>query len=87
MEKKAIAIGNPVSVSGLTIIPVVQVWLNSWHGRRGVSYFGIKQPMAVVLVSPAANRAFRITGEEVSIDQLQQEAPELTGVLEGICNR
>jgi uncharacterized spore protein YtfJ len=87
MEKKAIDIGNPVSVSGLTIIPVVQVSLNSWRGRRGASYFGTRQPVAVVIVSPAANKAFRVTGEEVSIDQLQQEAPELTGILESICNR
>jgi uncharacterized spore protein YtfJ len=85
MEKKAVAIGNPVSVGGLTIIPVIQVLLNSWRGRRGASYFGSKQPIAVVIVSPAANIAFRITGEEVSIDKLQQEAPELTGILEGIC--
>jgi uncharacterized spore protein YtfJ len=87
MEKKAVAIGNPVSVSGLTIIPVVQVWLNSWRGRRGASYFGTRQPIAVVIVSPTANRAFRITGEEISIDQLQQEAPELARVLEDIGSR
>jgi uncharacterized spore protein YtfJ len=87
MEKKAVAIGNPVSVSGLTIIPVVQVLLNAWCGRRGASYFSTKQPIAVVIVSPTANRAFRITGEEVSIDQLQQEAPELIGILEDIGGR
>jgi hypothetical protein len=84
MEKKAIDIGNSVSISGLTIVPVVEVRLNSWCGRRGVSYFGTKQPVAVVIASPPANRAFRITGEEISIDQLQQEAPELTGILEDI---
>ena len=82
MEKKTIAIGNPVSVRGLTLIPVIQVSLNSWRGRRGASYFGIKQPMAVVIASPAVNKAFRITGEEFSIDQLRQEVPELTDMLQ-----
>jgi uncharacterized spore protein YtfJ len=83
MEKKAVAIGNPVSISGLTLIPVVQVLLNSWHGQRGASYFASKQATAVVVISPEAKRAFRVTGEEISIDQLQQESPEIKDSLEG----
>jgi uncharacterized spore protein YtfJ len=84
MEKKAVAIGDPVSVSGLTLIPVIQVLLNSWRGQRGASYFASKRPTAVVIISQATKRAFRITGEEISIDQLQQESPEITDALEGI---
>ena len=84
MEKKEVTIGNPVSVSGLTLIPVVQVSLNYWHGSRGTSCFGIKRPFAVVVVSPSAKRAFRISGEEISIDQLLQETPEIKEMLEVI---
>ncbi len=82
MEKKEIAIDNPVTVAGLTIIPVVQVLLNYWHTKDSTSFFGLKQPVAVIVVSPLAKRAFRITGEEVSIDQLVQEAPGIKELLE-----
>ena len=84
MEKKEVAIGTPVTIAGLTLVPVVQVLLNYWHGRSGTSYFGTKQPMALVIVSPSAKRAFRITGEEISVDQLLKEAPEIKETLEGI---
>lgn len=82
MEKKEIAIDNPVTIDGLTIIPVVQVLLNSWHVKDKASFFGSKQPIALIVVSPLAKRAFRITGEEVSIEQLIQEAPGIKEVLE-----
>ncbi len=81
MEKKEVTIDNPVAVAGLTIIPVVQVLLNYWHVKGSTSFFGLKQPVAVIVVSPVAKRAFRITGEEVSIDQLIQEAPGMKEIL------
>jgi len=36
----------------------------------------------VVVVSPSANRAFRISGEEVSLDQFMQEVPGIREMLE-----
>jgi len=84
MEKKEVKIGNPVTVAGVTLIPVVKVSLNYWRGNGSVSFFGAKQPIGVVVVSPSAKRAFRITGEEVPLDQLIQEVPGIKEVLEGI---
>jgi len=82
MEKKEIAIDNPVAVVGLTLIPVVQVSLNYWRANSATSFFGVKQPVAVIVVSPSAKKAFRITGEEISLDQLIQEAPVVKETLE-----
>jgi len=82
MEKKEVAINNPIAVAGLTIIPVVHVSLNYWLHNGGASFFGVKQPDAVIVVSPAEKRAFRITGEEVSIDQLVEEATDIKEILE-----
>ena len=82
MEKKEVAINNTIAIAGLTIIPVVHVSLNYWLHNSGASFFGIKEPVAVIVVSPAAKRAFRLTGEEVSIDQLVEEASELKEILE-----
>ncbi|GAI75671.1 unnamed protein product, partial [marine sediment metagenome] len=41
----------------------------------------VKRPVAVVVVSPQAKRAFRTTGEEVSLEKLMQEVPSLKEML------
>ena len=81
MEKKDVTIGSPVTVAGVTIIPVSEVSINHWHGKRWVAFSGSAQPVSVVIVSPSAKRAFRITGEEITFDQLAQEAPDIRKVL------
>jgi len=77
MEKKEVTIANPITVAGLTIIPVSKVTINCWHGKRGLAFSGSKQPDSIIIVSPSAKRAFRITGEEITFDQLVQEVPEI----------
>ena len=84
MGKNEVVIENPVTVAGITLVPVAGVSLNQWGGKRGVSYFSVKEPLGVVVVSPSAKRAFRITGEEILLDQLITEVPGLKEVLEGI---
>ncbi|MBA7668113.1 hypothetical protein ES703_76217 [subsurface metagenome] len=84
MEKKEVEIGNPVTVAGVTLIPVIKVSLSYWRRNGSLSFFGAKQPIGVVVVSPSAKRAFRITGEEVPLDQFIQEVPGIKEVLEGI---
>jgi len=84
MERKEVTIDNPVAVAGVTLIPVAEISLNHWRNSSGISFFGVKQPASIVVVSPSAKRAFRITGEEVSLDQLIQEVPGIKEMLEGI---
>ena len=84
MEKEEVTIGNPIAVDGVTLIPIVRVSLNSQYCKSGISLFSVKQPIALVVISVSARTAFRITGEEVSIDQLIQEFPDIKGMLEGI---
>lgn len=84
MKKKEIEIGNPMTVAGVTLIPVIKVSLNYWRRNGSLSFFGVKQPIGMVLVSPSGKRAFRITGEEVPLDQFIQEVPGIKEVLEGI---
>ena len=82
MEDQEVGIDNPVEVAGVTLIPVVKVSLNYWHANGGISFLGVKQAVAVVVVHLTAKRAFRITGEEVSLDQLMQEFPSTKEILE-----
>ncbi len=84
MEKKEIEIGSPVTVAGVTLIPVIKVSLNYWRRNGSLSFFGVKQPIGVVIVSPSVKRAFRITGEEVPLEQFIQEVPGMKEVSEGI---
>ena len=82
MEKKEIVIENPVVIRGVTLVPIVKVLMNSGHGKGGTSVFAVKQPVAVIVVFPSVKRAFRVTGEEVSIGQLVEEVPAIEEVLE-----
>ncbi len=84
MEKEEIRIEAPFTVAGVTLVPIVKTSLNHWHSKGHFSFFGNKQPVSVVVISPQASRAFRITGEEVPLDQLTKEIPDLTEILEGI---
>ncbi len=85
MEEEEVVIGDPVAMGGATLVPVARV---SRHYRRGIGgsvwYMGIKQPLAVVVVTPSASRAFRTTGEEIPLDQLIQEFPGIKEKLEEI---
>lgn len=84
MEKEEIRIEAPFAVAGVTLVPIVKARLNCWQSKRRLSFFGTKQPVSVVVVSPQAKRAFRINGEEVSLDQLAKEVPGIKEILEGL---
>ena len=84
MEKNEVVIENPVAVAGITLVPVTELSVNYWRGKHSLSCFGMKQPVGVVVISPSTKRAFRITGEEISLDQLITEAPDIKEVLAGI---
>ena len=84
MGREEIRIEAPVAVAGVTLIPVVQTSLDCWHRTGNLALFGIKQPVSVVVVSPLEIRAFRINGDEVSLDQIVKEAPDIQETLAGI---
>ena len=84
MEKKEVTIVNPVTVAGVTLIPVSKVTINCWHSKRGIAFSGSRQPVSVIIVTTSARRAFRITGEEITFDQLAREVPEILATLEEI---
>ena len=84
MEKEEIKIEAPLAVAGVTLVPIVKSSLNCWCSKNRLSFFGNKQPVSVVVVSPQARRAFRINGEEISLDQLTKEVPGIKEVLEGV---
>jgi hypothetical protein len=76
-EKKEIVLDEPVSIAELTLIPVSRIWINVSSAKTGKSIIATKQPIAVVVVSPQTKRAFRVTGEEITLDEILREAPDL----------
>ena len=84
MEKKEVVIENPVAVAGITLVPITELSVSYWPGKHGFSGFSTKQPVAIVVISPSTRKAFQITGEEISLDQLITEIPGIKELLEGI---
>jgi len=83
MEKKQVAIETPVSVSGLTIVPVTSTSTYSWQNKAGVSFFGLKQPLYILIKSPKwPVKVFSIEGEEVSLGEIESNYPEIKASLE-----
>ena len=81
MEKKEVTIANPIKVAGITLIPVTKVTINCWQGKRGVAFSGSQQTNSIIIATPSAKRAFHITGEEITLDQLIQETPDIMEIL------
>jgi len=84
MEKEETIIDSPVAVGGVTLIPIAKISLDYEWSNRGVYFFGMKRPLAIVAISVSGKRAFRITGAEVSVEELIQEVPGVKETLEGM---
>ncbi len=78
MEKKQIALGSPVNISGVTIIPITQTQIFSWPNIIGANFFCLKKPL-YVLVSTAKStmKAFNMDGTETTLDAIRETYPEL----------
>ena len=84
MEKKRVIIGSPVAIAGITLILVTKMSLNCQPGGNNIFFSGVKQPVGIVVASPSTKKAFDITGKEIPLNQLIQEAPGLAGILERV---
>ena len=84
MEKKEITTVNPIKVAEVTLIPISKTSINYWHSKRGAIFSGSKQPVSIIIATPTERRAFRITGEEITLIQLSQEFPDILEKLEEI---
>lgn len=81
MEKSVVSLDKPISLRGLTIVPVVKLSTH-YSFAAGIAVMSTRQPIAAVIISPSQKKALRITGEEISLEQLAAEFPTLTEPLE-----
>ncbi len=76
-EKKEIITGSPVTVAGLTLIPIMETRLHHWRYRNSFSSFGSKQVIGIIVVTPTLTKALKVNGEEVALEELKREFPDL----------
>jgi uncharacterized spore protein YtfJ len=81
MEEKKIIADSPVEVSGIKIIPVVQVTTHCFSKKKRVSSFCSKKPLFVVIVQKSDINAFNMDGSQVEIEKLIEAMPELEEVI------
>jgi uncharacterized spore protein YtfJ len=82
MEKKIVISGSPIATAGITLILITKLSLSCQPNGSSIFFFGLKEPVSFVVMSPSAKRAFEITGKEIPLDQLIQEIPALASMLE-----
>lgn len=76
-REKEIAVEEPVYVAGTTVIPVVMTTLCYQRVNGTVSFIALKQPSNIVVITSTTRKALRISGEEISLEQLILEVPAL----------
>jgi len=77
MEKEEVGPGTPLTVSGITLIPVVKTSINRGEYKGRLLFLGTRQPVNIIVVSPQMKKAFRMNGEEIPLDKLCEEVPGL----------
>jgi hypothetical protein len=82
MENKRIIVADPITVAGITLIPVIKS--SSYCQAIGSNFFfsAIKQPMNMLVASPSTKKAFDIEGVEIPLGGLLREVPDLAVILE-----
>ncbi|MCX6004471.1 MAG: hypothetical protein NT082_02195, partial [Chloroflexi bacterium] len=61
---------------------VVKISLKWWNIRGSTSFYVTKQPVFLIVTDAEKSRAFSVTGEEVSLDSLETQYPELSFIKE-----
>jgi hypothetical protein len=76
--EKVITLEGPLSTRGVTLLAVVRSTMTYKSNDLGAWLFGLKLPVALVLITDSSKRAFRTTGEEVPVEQLLVEFPDIS---------
>jgi len=77
METKKTKIEGAISEGAFTFLPVSKTICRGEQIGQTAFIFAAKIPVAIVVLSPTWKKAFRISGEEISLDTLAAEVPDL----------
>ena len=77
MREEYLAAEGTAEVAGIRITPIVRVSVGYVEIRGTLSFYAGKQPVYLVVSSGTGERAYSVTGGEVSIQQVVSECPAL----------
>jgi hypothetical protein len=80
MEKEEIVAEEPVTIAEYTIVPIIRKSLHCHKGKEGDIFIGKKNPLAV-LVAVGSKKMLHIIEDDISMEQLIEEFPELKNLL------
>ncbi len=70
-------IEGAISEGAFTFLPVSKTTCQGERIGQTAFFFAAKTPVAIVVLSPGGKRAFRISGEEISLETLAAEVPDI----------
>ncbi len=84
MEKVTVRLEAPVSIGEVRLTPVSRLVAHHWCHGRATSFFGMKSAVAVLVTTASGTKAFRVSGEEVSLKALAREMPAIRREIEDL---
>jgi len=73
--------GTPISVAGITLIPIERLWMHAEKQPHAVWLSASKAAVAVVICDPQGPRAVDVHAHEQSVEALVTEIPALATLL------
>ena len=77
MQTKKLKIESAISEGAFIFLPVSKTTCRGERIGQNAFFFAAKIPVAIVVLSPTGKRAFRVSGEEISLDTLAAEVPNV----------
>ena len=72
---------TPITISDVTLIPVVRICLHSSDIKMGYELSANKEPLAIIVCDKNGVRAFDVNSSDIAISTLLQKIPDLGTVL------
>lgn len=82
MEKEEVSAGEYIKIGGITLVPILRTAIVCLGVRKGITGFGTREVVGLVVVSPTGNHAISISGEEVPVDDYTSRVPEVKELLQ-----
>jgi hypothetical protein len=81
VEKEEISAGVLIKIGDVTLVPILRTAVVCLSGRRGITAFGTREVIGMLVVSPAGNRAISISGAEVPVEEYAEKVPQASELL------
>ncbi len=81
MEKKELAVEGPITVGSVKVYVAAETRITCDGNEDGLVCSGVRMPTHIVIVSDSEKRAFTAGGEEITMERLVQEVPDMAYLL------